>query len=250
MENSVVSYIRRTAEDEAKITLPRNVGSTERILSLAAGGLLAIAGLSRRSAAGGLLALTGAALLARGASGYCPVCHAVGRSTADDDVAPNTAVPYGRGIRVEKAVTVARPAAELYAFWRRLETLPTFMHHLESVTKIDDVRSRWVAKGPAGTSVAWDAEVINEVPDELIGWKSAGDADVDHAGSVHFETRPDGATVVRVILRYDPPAGKGGALVAKIFREDPATQIEADLARFKQLMEAGEIPTVEGQPRG
>jgi uncharacterized membrane protein len=138
------------------------------------------------------------------------------------------------------------PPAELYAFWRNFENLPRIMEHLESVTVLDDRRSRWAVKGPAGTTVEWEAVIHNEVPNELIAWKSVDGAQVPNAGSVHFTPAPgDRGTEVRVVLEYEPPAGKLGVAVARLFGEEPGFQVREDLRRFKQLVEAGELPVSE-----
>jgi uncharacterized membrane protein len=150
-------------------------------------------------------------------------------------------VSRGEGIKVEKSVFVNRPAEELYRFWRNFENLPRFMDHLESVTVLDENRSHWVAKAPAGTKVEWDATIHNEIENQLIAWRSLPGADVNNAGSVHFTPVADGeATEVRVVLSYEPPAGKLGAAVAKLFGEEPSKQVEDDLRRFKQVAEAAE----------
>jgi uncharacterized membrane protein len=215
-----------------------NVGTAERwVTGVAAAALAAYA---IRRGHGGLrriaLPLAGA-LLGRALTGRCPVNRALGRNSADR-VSPVASLGRGEGIRVEQAVRVARPAEELYRFWRNLENLPRFMDHLESVQVIDDLRSHWVARGPAGTRVEWDAEIHNEVPGQLLAWRSLPGSEVDHAGSVHFEPESGDGTLVRVILRYDPPAGKVGAAVARLFGEDADTQVADDLRRFKQVMEA------------
>jgi len=156
-----------------------------------------------------------------------------------------------RGPRVEKSITINRSPEELYQFWHNFESLPTFMNHLESVRVIGDRRSHWVAKGPAGTSVEWDAEIITDKPNELIAWRSLEGSDVDNAGSVRFERAAGGrGTVLRVKLSYNPPAGRLGATIAKLFGESPEKQVLVDLHRFKQLMETGEIARTEGQPAG
>jgi uncharacterized membrane protein len=155
-----------------------------------------------------------------------------------------------RGIHVKESVTIARPARELYDFWRSIENLPRFMSHLESVTDLGDGRSHWVAKAPLGSRVEWDAEVINEVPDRVIGWRSLPGSTVTSAGSVTFEELPGRGTRVRVHLQYDPPAGKIGGAVARLFGKSPAQEIREDLQTFKSLLEAGEVPTTAGQPRG
>jgi uncharacterized membrane protein len=154
-------------------------------------------------------------------------------------------------IHLVECITINRSPEELYQFWRSLENLPQFMTHLHSVEVTDSQRSHWVAKGPAGSSVEWDAEIINDHPNELIAWRSLEDADVNNAGSVRFEPARGGrGTLVKVDLQYRPPAGKLGAAVAKVFGESPEKQIHVDLHRLKQVMETGEIATTEGQPAG
>jgi uncharacterized membrane protein len=237
------------------ITHPKhavNVGKNERIASMIGGGMLAFMGLKRGSWSGWALTALGGEMLYRGATGYCPMYGALGIRTADKGQgAATTSVPYELGIRVEHSVTVNKPRAEVYSFWRNLENLPQFMKHLHSVRVTGDKRSHWVACGPAGRSVEWDAEIINEIPDELIGWRSLEGSQVDNAGSVHFKDTPNGrGTEVRVLLQYNPPAGVIGATLAKIWGEEPSQQIQEDLRRFKAIMEAGEVPTTEGQPHG
>ncbi len=229
-----------------------NVNQTERWASALAGGALAIYGLTRRTWGGAVLALVGGTLIARGSTGHCYMYDALGVNTAGNETDnPLVSVPAGHGIKVEKSVTVNRAPEEVYRFWRNFENLPRFMNHLESVKDLGDNRSHWVANAPAGKTVEWDAEVYNEKENELIAWRSLEGADVDNAGSVRFEAAPEGrGTIVRVTLKYDPPAGKIGSLVAKLWGEEPSQQIEEDLRRFKQVMETGEIPTTEGQPSG
>ena len=228
-----------------------NVNQTERWASALAGGALAIYGLTRRTWGGAVLALVGGTLIHRGSTGHCYMYDALGVNTAGETDNPLVSVPAGHGIKVEKSVTVNRSPEEVYRFWRSFENLPRFMNHLESVSDLGNNRSHWVAKAPAGKTVEWDAEVYNEKENELIAWRSLEGADVDNAGSVRFEPAPEGrGTVVRVTLKYDPPAGKIGSLVAKLWGEEPSQQIEEDLRRFKQVMEAGETPTTEGQSSG
>jgi uncharacterized membrane protein len=156
-----------------------------------------------------------------------------------------------QNIKVEKTVTIDKPAAELYSFWRRLENLPRFTRHLQDVTVSSDSRSHWVTRGPLGGTVEWDAEIIDDRPNELIAWKSVPGADVDNAGSVQFKPAPGNrGTEVKVVTTYNPPGGAIGDMLAKLFGESPKQQIGDDLARFKMLMEAGEIATNDGQPSG
>ncbi|HEY9875425.1 MAG TPA: SRPBCC family protein, partial [Candidatus Obscuribacterales bacterium] len=140
---------------------------------------------------------------------------------------------------------------ELYRFWHNFENLPTFMKHLKYVRVIDNRRSHWIANAPMGASVEWDADIVNDQENKLIAWASVEGADVDNSGFVRFTPVPHGrGTEVKVVIEYNPPGGAVGAAIAKLFGEEPEQQAGDDLHRFKQLMEAGEIATTEGQPSG
>lgn len=119
-----------------------------------------------------------------------------------------------------------------------------------AVERRDGARSHWRVRSLAGKTFEWDAEIINDVPDELLAWRSLEGADLDHAGSVHFQPVSGNATLVKVILEYRPPAGRLGAQIARLFGQEPGQVLGSDLRRLKQLLEIGEIPSVEGQPRG
>jgi uncharacterized membrane protein len=213
-----------------------NVSEPERIGSAIAGIALAAFGLSRRSMEGALLGVLGGLLVYRGVSGRCPMYEKLGIDTARHE--KEGGVPGNKGIKVERTIRVNRPAAELYNYWRQLENLPLFMTHLESVEQRSGNLSHWVVKGPAGSRVEWDAEVINEEPGRMISWKSLSGAQVENAGSVWFESAGDGtATDVKVSLLYHPPAGALGAAVAKVFGEAPDQQLAEDLERFKEIVE-------------
>lgn len=154
-------------------------------------------------------------------------------------------------MRVEKSMVVNRSPQECYRFWHDFESFPRFMKHVESVQLTGDNRMHWKVTGPVGSSVEWDAALSADEPDRYIAWHSLAGADVDNAGSVRFEPAPGGrGTIVRVALEYTPPGGPAGALVAKMFGEEPSQQIDEDLRRFKWLIETGEIPTTLGQPSG
>jgi uncharacterized membrane protein len=156
-----------------------------------------------------------------------------------------------RDVHIETSIAIDKSAAELYSFWRDFENLPRFMRNLESVTETSELESHWVAKGIAGARVEWDAEIYNEKENELIAWRSLENADVVNAGSVRFQAGPEGhGTYVRVALNYNPPAGKAGATLAQLFGAEPSQLIKEDLRRFKQIMEAGEIASVDGQTSG
>lgn len=160
--------------------------------------------------------------------------------------------PHLQEVHVQRSISVDRPVEELFQFWRNLENLPRFMRHLRSVTKTSDRYSHWVARAPIGTSVEWDAEILEEEPNRYIIWRSLPGAMVPNTGSVMFRpaSQYHGGTEIYVAIDFDSPGGKLGAKLATIFGENPEQQIREDLRRFKQLMEAGEIPTTEGQPHG
>jgi uncharacterized membrane protein len=228
-----------------------NVAEVERWASALGGAALTVFGVKQRSVAGAMIAASGGALIYRGATGHCPVYAAAGVNTAGDVYDSKVALGGPRGVNVEEAVTINESADALYRFWRNFENLPRFMRFLVSVRQLDDRRSHWVARAPAGRTVEWDAEIINEVPGELIGWRTLDGADVVSAGSVRFKSAGGGrGTEVHVRLQYEPPAGKVGAAIAWMLGHEPSQAIREDLRRLKQLREAGEVPTIEGQPRG
>ncbi len=164
---------------------------------------------------------------------------------------PVASVRHGEGIKVTRLVTIAKEPAELYAFWRDFANLPRFMRHLEQVEVLSPQRSRWTTAGPLGKRVTWEAVIHNDVPNELIAWRTIEGSNLVSAGSIHFEEGPVGrGTTVRVKLQYDPPGGKLGAAFAWAFGDSPSQVIREGLRRFKQLMETGEIPTTDGQARG
>lgn len=197
--------------------------------ALVGGSTLALLGLSRRSTGGVALAAAGGALAYFGAK--------------------TSAVP--REFVAQTSMLLNCSREEAYRFWHNFEDLPLFMHHLESVTKTGDNRYRWVALGPLGRRITWDAEVITDRPNELIAWRSLPDSEIETAGFVEFRDAPaNRGTLLGVRMYYRPPAGAIGQALAKIFGKDPNFLIRQDLRRMKALIEAGEIPTVEGQTHG
>ena len=190
----------------------------------------------------------GVGLVARGASGLCPVNQALGRNGSQEDT--REALGGSRGVHVRESLTIMRPVDEVFSFWRDLTGLPSFMRHLERVEPRPGNRTYWVVRGPGGIRVGWEAELVNEVENELIAWRSVPGADVVSAGSVNFRPAPRGGTELRVHLQYSPPAGRAGAWVATLLGRDPAGQIREDLRRVKQLLETGEIATAQDQPTG
>ena len=145
-------------------------------------------------------------------------------------------------MKVKRVITIESSPEQLYTFWHNFENLPRFMRHLESVQTNGPRRSHWKAKAPANQTVEWDAEITEDRPNELIAWRSLPGADIDNSGYVSFTPATGNrGTVVRVELEYNPPGGKAGALVAKLFGEEPDQQIYDDLRAFKQVIELGEV---------
>ena len=226
-----------------------NVGEIERLASAIAGGALAVYGLRQRSIGGLCLTLAGTALLHRGVTGHCNTYQVFGITT-NDEKAANGEAPVARDVHVEKAIAIDKSPEELFSFWRQFDNLPRFMKHLESVTCSGINRSQWVAKGPGGKNVEWDAEIYNEKPNEMIAWRSLEGADIVNAGSVRFTPLGVRGTEVKVVLNYNLPGGKISALFARLFGSEPGQMIADDLRRLKQILETGEAATTEGQTSG
>ncbi|HEX2973872.1 MAG TPA: SRPBCC family protein [Tepidisphaeraceae bacterium] len=228
---------------------PGNVGQGERAVSLAAGSILAMLGIGRRSIPGMLVAGAAGVLLYRGVTGYSYTYNKLGIDTArppQDEIAE-------RGIHVEQAFLINKPPEELYRFWRNFANLPRIMAHLHKIEVLDDRRSHWVVTAPriAGKTVQWDAEITRDEPNALIAWRSLPGADVDNTGQIRFvPAKGDRGTEVHVFVNYLPPAGRLGDWVAKVFGKSPQLQMREDLRNFKRFMETGEIPTIIGQPHG
>lgn len=224
--------------------ISKNLAPWERGLSVGFGGaLLWLAARRRRGRLS--TAMTGASLVARGVSGFCPVNAVIGRDSSDT----RTALGGARGIRVRESVIVNRPVETVYDAWRDLSNLPFFMEHIESVETLPDGRTHWVVSGPGGLRLDWNAEIINDIPNELIAWRSLEGADVVSAGSVHFKPMRRGGTYVRVHLQYAPPAGRLGARIATLLGSNPAARIRSDLRGFKEMLEAGARPYARPDPR-
>lgn len=211
-----------------------NIASTERIASVTGGLALVLYGLSRRSLSGLFFALLGGAFIYRGSSGRCELYSKLGVNTALPGA--ERGVHGNKGIKVERAIHVQRAPADVFRFWRKLENLPRFMPHLESVEEKSDRLSHWIVKGPLDSRVEWDAEIINEHPGSMISWQSLPGATVQSAGTVRFDEE-DGGARVSVNLQYYPAGGAVGAKIAQILGDSPEKQIDQDLAQFKELIE-------------
>ncbi|MCF4967736.1 SRPBCC family protein [Nostoc sp. CMAA1605] len=211
----------------------------ERWASLIGGGALVLMGLRQASLRGVLTALAGSGLIYQGATKRSTIQQA------------QEAIGLNKPIKVEKTVTINKPAEELYRYWHNFDNLPTFMKHLKSVKVYNEKRSHWIANAPLGNSIEWDADILEDRENEFISWASVEGADVENSGFVRFQAAPGNrGTEVKVVLEYNPPGGTLTAIFAKLFGEEPKQQIGDELRRFKMLMEAGEIATTEGQPSG
>lgn len=218
-----------------RAALDINVNQPERIGSVAAGAGLVLYGASRKSLGGILIALLGGALIRRGVTGHCDMYEKLGLNSSQLNT--ETGVPGNKGIKVTRTITVDRAPQDVYRFWRNLENLPKFMEHVQSIRVIDDRRSHWVVKGPAGSDFEWTAQILTDRENSLISWESLPGAEVQNAGSVRFEPVNNGlSTEVKVSMQYLPPAGVIGATVAKLFGEAPDQQLEEDLDRFKEII--------------
>ncbi|WP_148665346.1 SRPBCC family protein [Sulfurifustis variabilis] len=228
--------VRRPARRHA-VSAAVNIGAVERAVSVAGGALLALSGLSRRSWARTPLVGVGAILVYRGARGHSYLYERIGIDRAN---AP---------IEIEQAVTINRKPEEVYAFWRQLENLPRFMRHLRSVKQESPTRSHWTAQTAlTGRTLEWDSEITEDKPNELIRWRSVPDGSIQHSGEVRFRAAPGArGTEVHVRMEYRPIVGVAvGAAMYPFTRQT----LKEEMRRLKHVMEAGEIPTTEGQPAG
>ena len=238
--NSSLQQNNSALSNKASSRDKTDISEAERWTALITGGAMVLRGLQSRSLKGAIMALAGGGLAYHGATSDKSLPEKIGEAAGLE-----------QDIRVEKTVTISKPVEMLYSYWRDLENLPTFMTHLESVRTLDERRSHWKAKAPMGVSVEWDAEIVDDRPNELIAWTSVADADIDNSGFVRFKPAPgDRGTEVKVVLEYSLPGGALAAAAAKLFGEEPEQQVGDALSKFKQLMETGEIATVEGQPQG
>jgi uncharacterized membrane protein len=209
----------------------------QRWASLATATAAIAYGISRRSVPGLCLAAAATPLAYLGVMGEWP------RVMSEQPQDTRAALGGARGILVHEAMRIEKPLDEVFRFWRQLDNLPRVMTYLESITDLGGGRSHWIAKGPAGVKVQWDAELVNEVANKVIAWRSLPGADVITAGSVNFDSVRGGRTTeVSVRLQYAPPAGSAGSWLATIFGREPAQTIREDLRHVKQILEAGEIP--------
>ena len=210
-----------------------NVGKAERVISGLIGGWLISRGIQRGSLSGIAQAGIGGALVMRAVSGHCSMYSAMDVNTTSEKIHP-----ANRGIHIDKSIFINRPASEIYRFWRDLRNLEPIMSHIKSIKPVGEKLSHWTVDGPAGTSVSWASEIINDVPDEMIAWSSLPDSKIFNAGSVHFKPSEGSGTNVRVVMDYRPPLGKAGHTLSAFFGANPAREIEHDLKKLKDHLEA------------
>ena len=197
--------------------------------ALITGGALALIGLSKRSKSGVAIATAGGLLSLAGAKAGVRQRELIARSSILLNCTPE----------------------EAYQFWSRFENLPLFMRHLQSVTLLGDNRSRWIAIGPLGKRISWDAEIAFDRKDDVIAWRSLPESEIYVDGIVKFRNAPaNRGTIITVVVVYQPPAGSIGSALARLLGKDPSFMMRQDLRRMKALIETGEIPTVEGQSHG
>jgi uncharacterized membrane protein len=218
-----------------------NVANPERAASIVVGGLLTYYGVrNRREPVGWVSSAVGGFLLERGLTGRCVAYRAMGIDTA-------TPSP----VEIHQAVQVMKPRSEVYSFWRDFANLAKFMKHVRSVEVHEGGRSHWVVQVTPGVVLEWDSVIVDDRPGERIAWRSVEEADIDNAGEVRFAELPGGrGTGLEFEIAYRPPAGPVGVAAAQLLKGITEQEIREDLRRFKNVIEAGEIPRTGGQPSG
>jgi uncharacterized membrane protein len=235
---ATTTLLRINGHDTAPANDTINLNWPERYVSIAAGVKLSLSGFRHlfSSPFASIMKLgAGGYLLNRGVTGHCQLYSQIGKHTTD---------PIN--ISIKSSFTVNKPRNEVYEFWRKLDNLPLFMNHLESVEVLDDQKSHWVLKLPTGVAnVSWDAEIVVDVPGELIGWSSLPGSIVDNAGKVRFrDAFHNNGTLVDVVISYQPPAGGLGASLAHVLNPVFKNMVDKDVQNFKQYMDINEGETV------
>lgn len=216
----------------------QNLSAPERIFSLISGAALLYYSIKEEKKKTGLAA---GYLVLRGATGYCSLYQAFGKSSKVET----------HNINAKTVITVNKPIEEVYSFWRKLDNLPLFMKHLKKVEVLDDKISEWEAKIPKGLgTIKWKSEIVEDQPNERLGWHSLPGSDIENAGNVHFRDAGRFGTEVHVVISYRAPAGKVGEKLAELLNPALEEIVKEDIRGFRRYLESGELPTIEGQPKG
>jgi len=234
-----------------------NVPPPERLLSTVSGGALAFSGLSRRGWSGALQTVVGGVLLYRGITGHSFVYQALHINRAQHPF-PSiniTSIPDREGFRVQRSLTIRRSPQDLYAFWRNAENTPLYIPLIESVHKIDERRSHWIATSPIGQRMEWDVEITQDQPGRLIGWQVYNKASIGNGGNISFREAPrQRGTITTLEVDFVGHKGLQNTLEIPVIGKVTGLFLESwvleTLRCFKALMETGEVPTLTGQPTG
>jgi uncharacterized membrane protein len=258
LAQSTIREFQNTHKQGDQNVVTRNIGQTERWLSGIVGGAFAAYGVSRRDWLGSGIAVLGSALFYRGASGHSFLYQAMNISTAEKqpNFAPGipktvSSIPGKRGTRVQRLMTVNRSAEDLFNYWYDIEKAPLYMDYVQSVLRTGERTSHWITQGPGNKTVEWNSELLEVVPNKSISWHVHGKPTTANAGKVSFDPASDGlGTIVTLELDFLQFQGAFGTGIGMIVGHIPEKQALETLRHFKELMEAGEIPTIKGQPTG
>jgi len=235
-----------SSNEQSPVQSSVNIPITERNIELFGGALLLLAGMSQRGWLGKSMSALGASMVFQGGTGVSPIYKLLGVNRAVNNPSAQVSVPHEQGRHVSASITINRPVEEVYAFWRDFSNMPRFMPYLQSVEILGPTRSHWSIKGPAGKIVGWDAEIINEERNVVIGWRSLENPYINHAGSARFKPAAgDRGTEVRVEMEYLPVGGALAIAIANLLGMAPEQQLSESLHRLKQLLETGEIVSNE-----
>jgi uncharacterized membrane protein len=228
MTNKVLILVPEGQESETNYI---NLKWPERYISIAGGIKLGISGFKNlfSSPFTSILKLgAGGYLLSRGITGHCEMYSQIDKYMTN---------PVN--INIRSSFVINKPRKDVYDFWRRFDNLPLFMTHLKSVQLLDNDHSRWVLRLPIGVAkISWEAAVVKDKPNEMIGWSSLPGSIIDNSGKVRFRDTEDGeGTRVDVVISYQPPVGTVGASIARVFNPVFKGLVENDIQNFKHYMD-------------
>lgn len=222
------------------LQLDKNVGKTERIISAIAGSLLVFHGLKKGRKLSEIP--LGSFLLFRGATGFCPVKQRIEYLVSDGVSGNHKAIAHPKNIDIDTKVMINRPKEDVYAFWRKLENLPLFMKHLDSVTVIDETTSLWTAKIPGGLGkIDWESEIINDQVNHRISWKSLPESEIRNSGNVEFKDAGPGRTELHAVISYQAPGGIIGEKVGQLLNPVFEKLVKSDIENFRKYIETSRV---------